>query len=220
MENANAVKTFLQKSWWKGTRSRIHLSVTKNYLLKTKTFHFRFGDNHAQIVRISEPIKSTWAQKLNLDIQELLSDGPYKEKFRKDMIEWSDEIRKEDPGFFCREAMKKAEMEMIIVSDVRRKSDIKWFQEEYGKDRLKCIRIYADESVRQLRGWTFEKGVDDIQSECDLDDYFLWDMMCDNGDVSQTNHVLTELCDFIEKNCKGLGTWAHEKEGQSNIGTN
>lgn len=141
---------------------------------------------------------------MNLDIKELLSDGPYKEKFRKDMIEWSDAVRKEDPGFFCREAMKKAEMEMIIVSDVRRKTDIKWFQATYGRERLKCIRIYADESVRQGRGWTFEQGVDDIQSECDLDDYFLWDMMCDNGDVSQTNTVLNELCDFVEKYYKTL----------------
>lgn len=157
------------------------------------------GDDRAQIIRISEPIKSAWATKLNLDISALLSDGPYKEKYRKEMIVWSDEVRQGDPGFFCREAMKKAEKELIIVSDVRRKSDVKWFQEEYGKEKLKCIRIYADESVRKQRGWIFETGVDDIQSECDLDDYFLWDMMCDNSDLSQTNHVLNELVDFVRK---------------------
>lgn len=115
------------------------------------------------------------------------------------MIEWSDGIRKQDPGFFCCEAMKKAEKQLIIVSDIRRKTDIKWFQDEYGKDRLKSIRIYADDTVRQARGWTFEKGIDDTQSECDLDDYFLWDMMCDNGDSSQTNNVLKELFDFADK---------------------
>ncbi|XP_063707405.1 phosphomevalonate kinase [Culicoides brevitarsis] len=155
--------------------------------------------NRAQIIRISEPIKTAWAEKLNLDIKELLSDGPYKEQYRKEMIIWSDEIRKKDPGFFCREAMKKAAAEMIVVSDIRRKTDIKWFQETFGKEKLKCIRIYADDAVREARGWKFEPGVDDVESECDLDDFFLWDMMCDNGDVTQTNTVVTQLCDFIDK---------------------
>lgn len=115
------------------------------------------------------------------------------------MIEWSESIRREDPGFFCREAMKRAERPLIIVSDIRRKTDIKWFQQQYGENRIKKIRIYADESVRTMRGWKYEAGVDDIQSECGLDDYFLWDLMIDNGDISQTERVIKELLDFIKK---------------------
>uniref|UniRef100_T1GD91 Phosphomevalonate kinase n=1 Tax=Megaselia scalaris TaxID=36166 RepID=T1GD91_MEGSC len=68
----------------------------------------------SQIIRISEPIKSSWAKELNLDLNLLLSDGPYKEKYRKDMIEWSDSVRAKDPGFFCRAAMTKASKEVII----------------------------------------------------------------------------------------------------------
>lgn len=113
------------------------------------------------------------------------------------MIEWSDSMRKSDPGFFCREAMKSAEKPLIIVSDIRRKTDIKWFQDTYGKNLIRRIRIYADESVRQSRGWQFEPGVDDIQSECDLDDYFQWDLMIDNGDIGQTERAIKELMDFV-----------------------
>lgn len=36
-----------------------------------------------------------------------MSDGPYKEKYRRDMIAWSEEVRRDDYGAFCREAMKK-----------------------------------------------------------------------------------------------------------------
>lgn len=42
---------------------------------------------------------------MNLDLKELLSDGPYKEKYRKDMIVWSDEVRQKEYGYFCRVAM-------------------------------------------------------------------------------------------------------------------
>lgn len=31
-----------------------------------------------------------------------MSDGPYKEKYRLDMINWSDKVREEDPGHFCK----------------------------------------------------------------------------------------------------------------------
>lgn len=67
---------------------------------------FRLGSDRAEIVRISAPIKEFWAKEKNLDLKELLSDGPYKEIYRKQMIVWSDEMRAKDYGFFCREATK------------------------------------------------------------------------------------------------------------------
>lgn len=39
-----------------------------------------------------------------LDLNKLLSDGPYKEQYRKEMIEWSDSVRRDTPAFFCKEA--------------------------------------------------------------------------------------------------------------------
>lgn len=129
----------------------------------------------SQIIRISEPIKSLWATEQKLDLQLLLGDGPYKEKYRKDMIEWSDKVRASDSGFFCRSAMKSAGSKVIIVSDIRRKTDIKFFLEEYG-DLVKTIRISCPDDIRHDRGYLFQEGVDDVQSECDLDDYVGWDL--------------------------------------------
>lgn len=68
----------------------------------------RMGNERAEIIRISEPIKSHWAKEKGLDLNELLSDGPYKEKYRKEMIDWSDDIRQKDPGYFCRLAIEKS----------------------------------------------------------------------------------------------------------------
>lgn len=51
---------------------------------------------------------------MNLNLKELLSDGPYKEKYRKDMITWSDEVRKQDYGYFCKVAMEKGEKVIIL----------------------------------------------------------------------------------------------------------
>lgn len=114
------------------------------------------------------------------------------------MIEWSEKMRSEQPGIFCIEAMKTAKKPLIIVSDIRRKTDITWFKEAFG-GRVRTIRIYADDSVRSHRGWKHTQGVDDIQSECDLDDYFLWDLMIDNGDDTQTERSVRELLEFVVK---------------------
>ena len=55
-------------------------------------------------MRISGPLKGLYAKNHNLDFQELLSDGPYKENYRADMIRWSDKIREKETGYFCKAA--------------------------------------------------------------------------------------------------------------------
>lgn len=65
----------------------------------------RIGSDDSVIIKISGPIKSHWAKKLNLDFDGLLSDGKYKEKYRRDMAEWGEEIRNQDHGYFCRAAI-------------------------------------------------------------------------------------------------------------------
>ncbi|KAH8410246.1 hypothetical protein KR009_009853 [Drosophila setifemur] len=142
--------------------------------------------DRAQIVRISEPIKSEWAQKLQLDLSALLSDGPYKEQYRRDMIVWSDEVRSRDYGYFCRVAMEQAlahrPTPYILVSDVRRKNDIRWFQETYGLEKVQTVRLTSSPETRFARGWTFTEGIDDVPSECDLDDFVGFDLVVANDD--------------------------------------
>ncbi|XP_026326265.1 phosphomevalonate kinase [Hyposmocoma kahamanoa] len=138
------------------------------------------GDR-CEVIKISQPIKSHWAREKNLNLNELLSDTEYKEQYRLDMIRWSDEMREQDYGCFCHAACQNAtEKPIWIVSDVRRKTDIRWFKETY-KDLVRTIRITADEETRRKRGYLFQTGIDDVPSECDLDDYMEWDLVIDNG---------------------------------------
>lgn len=51
-----------------------------------------------------------------------------------------------------------AEMKPLwIVSDIRRKTDIEWFKQNYG-EKVKIIRITAGDEVRKQRGWVFTEG--------------------------------------------------------------
>jgi phosphomevalonate kinase len=79
---------------------------------------FSLGGERCTIVRISGPLKRLYAQNHKLDFQELLSDGPYKEIYRVDMINWSDKIREKDPGYFCKAASEMAEKKIGV--DCRR----------------------------------------------------------------------------------------------------
>lgn len=44
-----------------------------------------------------------------------------------------------------------------IVSDIRRKTDIRWFKENFGTV-VSTVKIVSDEQVRKSRGWIFEEG--------------------------------------------------------------
>uniref|UniRef100_A0A182PG92 Phosphomevalonate kinase n=1 Tax=Anopheles epiroticus TaxID=199890 RepID=A0A182PG92_9DIPT len=158
----------------------------------------RLSPDRAQIVRISEPIKRHWAEAMGLDLGALLGDGAYKERYRKQMIEWSEARRQEDYGVFCRAACTTVRRSVCIVSDVRRKTDVRYFRETYGPDRLRTVRIEASEWVRTGRGWQFQAGVDDVPSECDLDDYRAWDLVLTNEQPDGVEELLDRLVELVE----------------------
>lgn len=161
----------------------------------------KIGAEQSVIIKISAPIKSHWSKQHHLDLNLLLSDGEYKEKHRLDMIRWSEEKRNEDYGFFCKAAVEHFEAEtkpVWIVSDIRRKTDIRWFRENYGKS-VKTIRIYASEETRIKRGWQFSKGVDDAPSECDLDDVEEWDHNISNNEGESLEDSITQILHWIQQ---------------------
>lgn len=82
---------------------------------------------------------------------------------------------------------------VVIVSDIRRKTDVRWFQENFH-EKIRLIRIKCEDQVRIDRGWKFEVGVDDIQSECDLDDFSDWSLQLENDGVKDVEALL----DIIE----------------------
>lgn len=156
----------------------------------------RLNSNNAVIIRLSAPIKSHWALMNSLDYNKLLGTSVYKESHRKGMLEWSEKIRNEDYGYFCRAAieMNKAadEKPIWIVSDARRKTDIKWFKENYG-DTVRTFRIVANDESRKRRGWVFTEGIDDAETECGLDDYTEWTEIIVNDGTENLEPTITKM---------------------------
>ncbi|XP_037355317.1 phosphomevalonate kinase isoform X3 [Talpa occidentalis] len=84
-----------------------------------------------------------------------------------------------------------------LVSDARRVSDIEWFREAYGAV-TQLVRVVASEQSRQQRGWMFTPGVDDAESECDLDNFEDFDWTIENhGDAQYLEEQLKSLVEFV-----------------------
>lgn len=113
------------------------------------------------------------------------------------MIIWSEERRAVDYGIFCREASKNITKSTVIVSDIRRKTDIKWFKENFG-EKIKLVRIKCENEVRIARGWKFQEGVDDIQSECDLDDWDNWDLLIENDGQKEIVEIIEHIVKILK----------------------
>ncbi|XP_051721623.1 phosphomevalonate kinase [Ctenopharyngodon idella] len=149
------------------------------------------------ILRLSAPLKLQYAQDHNLDYEELLGCGQYKEEYRADMIRWGEMKRRQDSGFFCRLAIQHAARPVWIISDCRRRSDVQWFRQEFP-DLCVCVRVEASEQTRSQRGWRFTAGVDDAESECGLDEGVKFDWIIKNdGDDDVLEKQLEELLSLV-----------------------
>ncbi|CAK9812148.1 Phosphomevalonate kinase [Anthophora plagiata] len=171
----------------------------KDYI--TNILQERLGYESSVIIKLSGPIKSHWAKSLGLDMDQLLGDGEYKENYRYEMAKWGENIRKKDYGYFCHAAIDMCNAyskSVWIVSDVRRKTDVEWFVQNFG-ETCKTIRIVSDDVIRKKRGWMFVPGIDDSETECDLDDMNKWDLKVTNNNEN-IEVILQQISKLISKN--------------------
>ncbi|CAH8603811.1 unnamed protein product [Dicrocoelium dendriticum] len=154
------------------------------------------------VVHLSLPIKSHFAKTLDLSLDELLSGGPYKETYRKEMVSWAENQMLDDPHIFARQSLEMAMSStpmlpsVVIVADARRPSDLSFFFGLWGRSRCLLLRICASESVRVKRGWGFTESIDNATTECGLDMVADWDHLVTNDDE---NYSHDELLDSIVK---------------------
>lgn len=165
----------------------------------------RLGPHVSCIVRLSGPLKEQFAQDHGLDLDLLLGPGPYKEQYRSQMIQWGENQRRSDPGFFCRLATSNASQPVWLVSDARRMSDLIWFRTQYPT-QTRTIRVQTSDQIRTQRGWSFTAGVDDAESECGLDSVADWDWIISNeGDAQDLEHQLRPVIDLALKSSGPVG---------------
>ncbi|CAL9707811.1 unnamed protein product [Knipowitschia caucasica] len=165
----------------------------------TNLLHARLGAPLSSILRLSAPLKQHFAQDHSLDLDLLLGPGPYKERFRSEMIQWGEDQRRNDPGYFCRLATRGATEPVWIISDARRSTDLTWFRTQYP-DKTRTIRVQCSDQIRTTRGWSFTEGVDDAESECGLDQVQDWDWIIKNeGDTEDLERQLRPVIDLALK---------------------
>ncbi|XP_059422970.1 phosphomevalonate kinase [Carassius carassius] len=179
----------------------------KDYV--TDLIQKRLTEEMCCILRLSAPLKQQYAKDHSLDYEELLGSGQYKESYRADMIRWGEMKRHQDSGFFCRLAIKHATQPIWIISDCRRMSDVQWFHEEFP-ERCICVRVEASEQTRSQRGWRFNKGIDDAESECGLDEGVKFDFIIRNDGAD----------DVLEKQLEDLLSLIKSPEEESNTQNN
>lgn len=88
------------------------------------------------------------------------------------------------------------------MSDIRRKTDVMWFHENYTFNsdvKLQTVRVITDDDTRITRGWYFQDGIDNTESECDLDSFTDWNFKIVNSRENiDANILFGELLDFIK----------------------
>ncbi len=135
----------------------------------------KFGRT-AVVIHISEPIKRAYAEKHDLNLTKLMSSSAYKEKYRRHMVRWGEKKRRQDPTIFCRKALQYLAEDypfkpsVVIVADCRRPSDLAYFSSLSTANPMIHVRISASIETRRSRGWMYNLGIDDAETECALDD--------------------------------------------------
>lgn len=77
-----------------------------------------------------------------------------------------------------------------------------WFHENYTLNsdvKLQTVRVITDDDTRITRGWYFQDGIDNTESECDLDNFTDWNFKIVNSRENiDPNILFGELLDFIK----------------------
>ena len=88
---------------------------------------------------------------------------------------------------------------ILIVSDCRRKTDIKFFENYFGRDCTKRVRVECSEDLRKQRGFVFQSGVDDAESECGLDSLDGgFDFVLRNDQLLGEKEIISPVVEWID----------------------
>lgn len=152
--------------------------------------------------RIAEPIKSRFAKNHNLNLEQLMSSSDYKEKYRQEMVKWSEEVRKSDSDYFLKIAIQESQSNKYpiwMLTDARRLTDVHYFKNniKFQNSKIISLRITASDQTRKRRGWEFTDGIDNAETECGLDQYNQWDFVV-NNDATE-NDLMIQLQPIIDQ---------------------
>uniref|UniRef100_A0A914XSU8 Phosphomevalonate kinase n=1 Tax=Panagrolaimus superbus TaxID=310955 RepID=A0A914XSU8_9BILA len=165
----------------------------KDYCAEVLKTELNKNYGHAEIRRISDPLKEEYAALKGLDSsEELKTSGPLKEVYRAEMIKFGEDIRVKDYGYFCCKSLESipSSTEYLIISDCRRPTDLGYFKSKFSN--VFVIKIIADLKSRTDRGFIHCPEIDDAESECALDGFQDVDAVINNNNNDEKDERLKE----------------------------
>jgi adenine phosphoribosyltransferase/phosphomevalonate kinase len=164
----------------------------------------------AQIVSISDSIKSQYAKEVGIDFASF-QDRAVKELHRKELINFYETRKASDPAFDRRcyvDLIQRGTNSggILIVTGVR--DGLDYVRELAGGRAVVAVHVQACREAKRTRGWVFDGEIDDSTSEgaaeCIHESFF--DHIIHNNDSSGDENSVSEfiikfLAPTILKNC-------------------
>jgi len=135
-------------------------SSTKNIKVATKSFALR--------------LKEHFASDNGCSLERLLNDRPYKEIYRKQLIEYSKEY--EDVKW-VRTVYNESEEDIVIITDFRYNIEYEYIN---IRENLRTVKIVCKDETRISRGWVYDESIDELEGETELNSFDLWDYVIRN----------------------------------------
>ena len=139
----------------------------------------------------SDIVKTHYCQQTGINLAKLLADRTYKEAHRNKMIAFAEHLQASDPTVLSQLVTAKInqkqfnDVELVCISDFRRKFEQSFFEQAFGKANVLTLRIFASNENRKNRGWEYDSIKDQRNTECDLDDKQDWDLIFHNDGTKE-----------------------------------
>lgn len=164
----------------------------KRFSGKTTLAHamVRASTRHVRMVHLSTLLKARyWDTVREMVDKDDVESREVKEAHRARMIAFGEEMRAQDPYYWCRtlweelddphQSLRSSSHPCLLVTDARRPADVAFF-------RAACrpcvhVRLTCSDEERTRRGWTYDPAVDAGPSECGLDDEQTADVVVESG---------------------------------------
>jgi phosphomevalonate kinase len=119
------------------------------------------------------------AREPRVEVDKLLGDRAYKERWRPALTTFTVESLAADPLVFCRSVADRiaASPDAALVTDVRLRVEVLHLRERFD---VVLVRLARSDAARASSGWSFVASVDGHHTETELDDPSSWDVVVDN----------------------------------------
>lgn len=132
---------------------------------------YAFADESKRLFAASRPGE--------LELERLLSDRAYKEKWRPALTEFTVASLAADPQIFVRSVAGRviADTRPALITDLRLRLEVDYLRPRF---LLTIARLQRSDAARAASGWVYDAAKDTHYTETELDDPALWTTVVDN----------------------------------------